>query len=86
MFLGVPRVWEKFEARIKDALGQATGVKKSIADWGLKLGYQKHYAERKGQSAPFCSGLSNKLFQKKLKTQLGMEQVKFAFFGAAPLP
>src|SRR5690606_16852479 len=34
-FLGVPRVWEKFESALRARLAQATGVRGKLADWAL---------------------------------------------------
>ena len=35
LFLGVPRVWEKFEAALRANLGQKTGNAKRVVDFGM---------------------------------------------------
>jgi long-chain acyl-CoA synthetase len=48
-FFAVPRVWEKFYAAVSEKLGEATGVKASIANRALSVGSQHTTALDQGQ-------------------------------------
>ncbi len=91
VFLAVPRVWEKFKNALDARLAEATGVKKSIVDFsqstlleagnvildhgeeGLPLGLKLKYR------------VANKLFATKLKGALGLDRLRLAVTGAAPI-
>ena len=38
-WLGVPRVWEKIEERIREAGKATTGLKRTLADWAKAAGW-----------------------------------------------
>ena len=46
---GVPRIFEKFYAGVKTALGQGSGLKRKIAAWALRVGAANSAAVRAGQ-------------------------------------
>ncbi|MCA9669625.1 MAG: long-chain fatty acid--CoA ligase [Myxococcales bacterium] len=87
IFLGVPRVWEKFEAALRDKLGQATGVKASLARWALKTELASFKASlRAGREVGGVRRkMANKLVISKIKDALGLDQLKLAATGAAPI-
>lgn len=39
-FLGVPRVWEKMQERMKEIGAKTTGLRKKVADWAKGLGLE----------------------------------------------
>ena len=41
LFLAVPRVWEKFEERLKSAAKSKPAVLQSISNWAKGYGYEK---------------------------------------------
>ena len=90
-FLAVPRVWEKFKAAMEGPLSEATGVKKFIVDnsRAALLEGGRVVVERGEQALPFGLkvryDLANKLFGTKLKEKLGLERLKLAVTGAAPI-
>mmetsp|Transcript_71932 Transcript_71932/g.136875 ORF Transcript_71932/g.136875 Transcript_71932/m.136875 type:complete len:752 (+) Transcript_71932:98-2353(+) len=87
IFLGVPLVWEKIADRIKAIGASVTGVKKKLAAWGKGLGLQHaHNCQLGGSGSYPCGyGLASKLILSKIKANLGLDQLKFAFTGAAPI-
>jgi long-chain acyl-CoA synthetase len=89
LFLAVPRVWEKFKAALETKLGAATGAKAKVVRWSMRQGL-------KGGRTMMTTGdpqglealkyrVANKLFFHKLKTQLGLDRLKMAVTGAAPI-
>ena len=85
--LGVPRVWEKFEAGLRGQLGKATGIKKRLADWALAT-EQKATLKEIETGAPqggLARKLARRLVVEKTQQALGLDQVKFAISGAAPI-
>ena len=88
VFFAVPRVWEKFHAGVAAELGHATGVKAKLAAWAQVVGRQAVAIENRGGKP---SGLLAAklvvagLVHKKVKTGIGMDRVRGAISGAAPI-
>ena len=91
LFLAVPRVWEKFRNALEARLAEATGVKKSIVDFSrdalLEAG---HVIVREGEAGLSLSQklryrAATKLFATKLKGALGLDRLRVAVTGAAPI-
>lgn len=83
--MAVPRVWEKFEEKMKDIARENGALKTAIAGWAKRLGEAKVNSEIKHEAAPFCYSFANFLILKRIKQALGLDMVKMFFFGAAPL-
>lgn len=47
-FLGVPRVWEKIEEKMKTLGLRTTGLKKIIANWAKRIGLKGNYSKLNG--------------------------------------
>jgi long-subunit acyl-CoA synthetase (AMP-forming) len=84
-FLGVPRVWEKIQAKMEAAGAQNSPLKKKIAAWARKKGLQGGYAEQNGQGKPFLYGLANKLVFSKVRDKLGLDRSRMQITAAAPI-
>ncbi len=87
VFLGVPRVWEKFEAALQAKLGEATGVKAKLAAWAMRT--ELDCFRKQVQSGEPCHTasrwLANKLVISKVKQKLGLDRLQLAATGAAPI-
>jgi long-chain acyl-CoA synthetase len=88
-FFAVPRVWEKFYAAVSEKLGEASGVKATIANRALTVGREHTAALDRGEKpggllgAQF--GVFDKLVYSKAKEAMGLDRCRFMFSSAAPL-
>lgn len=87
MFLAVPRVFEKIQAKMMAVGASITGVKKSIATWakGKGLEYTKNCQLGGSGAKPMFYGLADKLILTKARDALGLDKCKVFITGAAPI-
>ena len=85
MFLAVPRVWEKFEDKLKALAATKPAFMQSISGWAKGHGYAKVIAQQTNGDAPLMYSFANFLILKRIKQAIGLDQAEFCFYGAAPL-
>ncbi|MFD3592504.1 AMP-dependent synthetase/ligase [Nocardia sp. NPDC058640] len=90
VFFGVPRVWQKIKTGIENKLAvEPSPVKKLLANWAIGVGVAQAKANLAGQS-PLLLGVQHKiadaLVLSKLRAALGLQELKCAASGAAPVP
>jgi len=85
MFLAVPRVWEKFEDKLKEIAASKPAILQSISGWAKGHGLTKVMNQSKGESAPFMFSVADFLILKRIKQAIGLDQCMAFFYGAAPL-
>ncbi len=87
VFLGVPRVWEKFQAVLEARFAEASGLKARLLGWARKVELTAFDEEMASGTAPngLARRLANRLVIGKLKGALGLERVVIASTGAAPI-
>ena len=86
ILFGVPRIWEKFYAGLKEKLGEASGLKEKIVNFSLKSG-SEHSADKftGGEGGGWKYGIANKLLFGKVKEALGLSALRLGVTGAAPI-
>jgi long-subunit acyl-CoA synthetase (AMP-forming) len=86
-FLGVPRIWEKFEAALRGKFAEVTGIKAKLASWARETELEAFKREcATGRPVSSVSRtLANKLVISKIKDALGLDQLMVALSGAAPI-
>jgi long-chain-fatty-acid--CoA ligase ACSBG len=82
IFLGVPRIYEKMEEKVKAALEK----KPFIYKWATHYGQIGLDAVMKGRDPPIMYKVFDKLVYSKVRQNLGLDQCIRFFSGAAPLP
>lgn len=85
LFVGVPRVYEKFHARLQSRFAEAEGVKKVLLERALELNQRRVEAEMQGKRGPLLAGILDKIVLSKVREGLGLDQVDLAITAAAPI-
>jgi long-chain acyl-CoA synthetase len=88
VFVSVPRVYEKFQARVLDTVAKSPAWRQRLFQWGLDLGREALEHRLAGTRAPGLLGtklaVADRLVFSKIKARLGGHFV-FAVSGGAPL-
>jgi len=87
LFLGVPRVWEKFQAALEAKLAETGGIKGWLAGWARRHELEAFLREMETRQ-PQRGFLRDRVAAKILggiREKLGMDQLLAAATGAAPI-
>lgn len=85
LFVGVPRVYEKFHSRLLARFDEASGIKGMLLKKALKENEKRVDAEAEGGSGGALAGILDKIALSKVREGLGMDQVEIAITAAAPI-
>ncbi|MEZ4262432.1 MAG: AMP-binding protein [Polyangiaceae bacterium] len=85
IFLGVPRVWEKIQAKMMAAGASAPPLRKKLVAWAKKVGLEGGYAAQRGEARPLLYGLANKIVFSKVRERLGLDRARICVTSAAPI-
>jgi long-chain acyl-CoA synthetase len=84
----VPRVFEKVHTAVVASFDEATGVKRKLIDWALRVGERVSAKEQAGESIPaglrLQHRIADKLVYSKVKAKLG-GRLRLPISGGAPL-
>jgi long-chain acyl-CoA synthetase len=85
LFVGVPRVYEKFHSRLMARFEEASGIKGFLLNKALETNAARVEAEDQGRSGSALAGILDKIALSKVRDGLGMDQVEIAITAAAPI-
>jgi len=89
LFFGVPRIWEKFHAKISERISAATGARKALVNFVMRVCSERNALLNAGKSPGFINNLkykiANKLVLSKLKPAIGLGRARVCVSGAAPI-
>ncbi len=89
IFFAVPRLWEKFYAKVQTKLEETTGPKVHLIKWVRGVCTEVSAHRNRGQDLPLALEIQYKLADKlvlsKLKPALGLSRARFCVSGAAPI-
>ena len=88
LFLGMPRVWEKFQAALENKLNAATGVQAKLVAWARKTELAAFHEQVKRGDPNYTTWtrrLARRLVIDKVKKALGLERLAVAITGSAPI-
>ncbi|QQR74123.1 MAG: AMP-binding protein [Holophagales bacterium] len=85
IFFGVPRVWEKIQARMQAVGASSSWLRRRIAAWARVKGLAGGYAAQRGLPLPAGYGLAEKVVFSKVKERLGLDAARVCITSAAPI-
>lgn len=89
LFVGVPRVYEKFATRLNARFEETEGLSGALLHKAVELGLKNVDARQQGVSLGgferILHGLLDRIVLSKVREQLGMDAVTYAINAAAPI-
>jgi long-chain acyl-CoA synthetase len=83
-----PRLFEKMYETVRESFESATGARRRLLDWALRVGYEVSDARRRGEqplrALALRHRLADRLVYSKVKERVG-GRLRFGISGAAPL-
>mmetsp|Transcript_18020 Transcript_18020/g.30697 ORF Transcript_18020/g.30697 Transcript_18020/m.30697 type:complete len:373 (+) Transcript_18020:798-1916(+) len=85
IFMAVPRVWEKFEDKLKEIAKTKPQILQSISNWAKGHGTHRMKLFEQRKDPHYMFHVANYLILSKIKQAIGLDKSLIFMFGAAPL-
>ncbi|XP_059551240.1 long-chain-fatty-acid--CoA ligase ACSBG2 isoform X1 [Myotis daubentonii] len=85
-FLGVPRIWEKIQAKIKESCAKSSSLKNKVFVWARTVGLKINTKRMQGiHDTPMSYHVAKALVFNRIRNSIGFDHCHLFISGAAPL-